>query len=454
MDARNAVAAFEAGDGGLRRGVAAHSGCGRFPRPLFARLPLALGVCLLAAASMGAKHRTRNFIVETADPRFAAQMAEAAEYYRRELALQWLGRELPDWRTPCPMTVQVGPNLGAGGATSFVFDRGDVFGWRMNIQGSAERLLDSVLPHEITHMILASHFRRPVPRWADEGAATSVESAVERHKHRQMLYQFLHSGRGIAFSRMFAMREYPTDILPLYAQGHSVAEYLIELGGRRKFIEFVGEGMKTENWPAAVERHYGTRTLGELQNQWLAWVREGSPPLKRAPNHPAPAGPIELAAAAGQTPAAGGWAGAASAPPATGKVWNGPGADAVAAVPVRVAPPQPISGGWEPADDDPRPPLAAMVSAPAPGEWPASAQPAVAPSVIAPSAAMAVAAGNPSPSSGNYYADIAAGRIPPPTSASTAESFGAPAQPVELTRPQPYEQPRQAILQWSRPRQF
>ena len=29
------------------------------------------------------------------------------------------------------MTVQVGPNLGAGGATTFVFDRGEVFGWRM-----------------------------------------------------------------------------------------------------------------------------------------------------------------------------------------------------------------------------------------------------------------------------------------------------------------------------------
>lgn len=452
MDARNAVAAFGASDVGLRRSSAVHTCCGRFRRPLFARWTIVLGFCLLAAASMGAKHRTRNFIVETADPRFAVQMAEAAEHYRRELALQWLGRELPDWRTPCPMTVRVGPNLGAGGATSFVFDRGDVFGWRMNIQGSSERLLDSVLPHEITHMILASHFRRPVPRWADEGAATSVESAAERHKHRQMLYQFLHSGRGIAFSRLFAMREYPTDILPLYAQGHSLAEYLIELGGRQKFIEFVGEGMKTENWPAAVERHYAARTLGELQNQWLAWVREGSPPLKRTPNYPAPAGPIELAAAAGQWPAADGRAGTASAPPATGKVWNGSGADALAAVPVRVAPPHPISGGWEPADDDPRPPLAAMVSGPS--GRPASAQPAAAPAGSAASAVVAAAPGNRQPPSGNYYADIAAGRIPPPTSASTAESFDSPAQSVELTRPQPYEQPKQAILQWSRPRQF
>ena len=44
---------------------------------------------------------------------------------------------------------------GAGGATSFVFDRGEVFGWKMNIQGSRERILDSVLPHEVTHTIFA-----------------------------------------------------------------------------------------------------------------------------------------------------------------------------------------------------------------------------------------------------------------------------------------------------------
>ena len=53
---------------------------------------------------------------------------------------------MPDWYRPCVMNVQVGPHLGAGGATTFLFDRGEVYGWRMNIQGLAERVLDSVLP--------------------------------------------------------------------------------------------------------------------------------------------------------------------------------------------------------------------------------------------------------------------------------------------------------------------
>jgi len=234
--------------------------------------------------SMGARSATPNFVVETADPQLCRQIAQAAETYRRELAIAWLGQAMPNWSAPCVMTVHVGPNLGPGGATTFVFDRGEVYGWRMTIQGSAQRVLDSVLPHEVTHMILASHFRRPVPRWADEGAATTAEHATEKQKHQQKLIQFLQTNRGIAFSRMFAMTEYPADVMPLYAQGYSLAEYLIQTSGRPAFLRFLADGMDNGQWSAAIARHYGLRDLATLQNAWLAWVQQGSP--QREPREP------------------------------------------------------------------------------------------------------------------------------------------------------------------------
>jgi len=97
-----------------------------------------------------------------------------------------------------------------------------------------------------------------------------------------MLHEFLHTGRGIAFTQMFAMTEYPPDIMPLYAQGYSLAEFLIQTGGRRKYIEFLGAGLETDNWSEAVQRHYGINDLNALQNTWLAWVRQGSPMLKKS----------------------------------------------------------------------------------------------------------------------------------------------------------------------------
>ena len=227
---------------------------------------------------MGARFQSANYIVDTADPALARQFAQTAERYRHDLAIEWLGQAMPNWAQPCVMTVQVGPHLGAGGATTFIFDRGEVFGWRMTIQGSAERIFDSVLPHEITHMIYATHFRRPLPRWADEGGATSMECPSEKQKHRVMLIQFLRTQRGIAFNQLFAMTDYPRDIMPLYAEGYSLAEYLINHGGRRKFVQFLDEALATNQWSAAVQHHYGISDLGALQNTWLAWVAGRLPP--------------------------------------------------------------------------------------------------------------------------------------------------------------------------------
>jgi hypothetical protein len=252
-----------------------------------ARLICPAALAALLTVSMGASYRSANFIVETADPQMAARISQAAEQYRHDLAISWLGQAMPNWAQPCAMTVRVAPHLGAGGATTFVFDNGEVFGWRMTIQGSAERVLDSVLPHEITHMVFASYFRRPLPRWADEGGATTVEHISERQKQRQMLVQFLRTGHGIAFGELFAMTEYPADIMPLYAEGYSLAEFLIYRGGRRKYIAFLSDGMGDGQWAAAVRKNYDINDLPALQNTWVNWVAQGFPPP--AENHVATA---------------------------------------------------------------------------------------------------------------------------------------------------------------------
>lgn len=237
-------------------------------------------VGLVAVFSLGASHRSANFVVSAPTAELAAEVSQAAERYRESLAVDWLGKKIPNWADPCEMSVRVGPNMGAGGATTFVFENGQVFGWKMTIQGSRERLLDSVLPHEITHMILASHFGRPVPRWADEGAATSVECPQEKTRYRQMLLQFLRTGRGMPFSTMFILEEYPRDVMPLYAQGFTLAEYLIAKKGRAAYLTFLEDGMESEDWPGAVQRHYGNPDIGDLQNRWLDWVAKGFPPVE------------------------------------------------------------------------------------------------------------------------------------------------------------------------------
>jgi hypothetical protein len=228
--------------------------------------------------------RSENFIVIAATRELADEVARTAEHQRHELAIQWLGRPLPRWPQPCPITVMAGPQIGAGGSTTFTMSRGSVGDWRMNVQGSQERILDSVLPHEVTHTVLATHFAplgRPVPRWADEGACTTVEHTSEKSKHDHFLVEFLSQGRGIPFATMFSLKEYPADIMPLYAQGYSVSSFLIAQGGPRRFVQFLEDGMRTEDWVTATEKHYGYPKIGKLQNAWNQWVADGGGPVAK-----------------------------------------------------------------------------------------------------------------------------------------------------------------------------
>ncbi|MDO5554397.1 MAG: hypothetical protein Q4G68_11620 [Planctomycetia bacterium] len=222
----------------------------------------------------GATYETPNFVVKAKSASFAKRVGDTAERCREELAMLWLGVTLQPWSTKCPIDVKAGRQLGAGGETSFTFSDGEVFDWKMRVQGSEERILDSVIPHEVSHTILATWFRRPVPRWIDEGAATSVESQMERDNYRQMLVDFLKSHKGIPFNTMVSQREYPSDQMPFYAQGFSVCEYLIKVGGHRRLIEFARTGMASGNWSDAVKLCYGYENLGDLQTQWQGWISE------------------------------------------------------------------------------------------------------------------------------------------------------------------------------------
>ena len=229
-----------------------------------------------------------NFVVYAPDPILARKVSAEAERFRKELAIQWIGSELKPWVQKCPITVNLG--LHAGGETSFAFvtdrsGRGKPIDWKMRIFGPVDRILDAVLPHEVTHTIFATHFGRPLPRWADEGACTTVEHYSERKKNHQMLMNFLHAqpSRGLPFNRMFTMRDYPHDILPLYAQGYSVAKFLILHKGRRHFLDYISRGLENENrvpalqaWDLATKEFYDYKNLSVLQVTWLDWVRKGS----------------------------------------------------------------------------------------------------------------------------------------------------------------------------------
>lgn len=237
---------------------------------------------LFLFCGLGAKHVTPNFEVEAPTAAIAEKVALTAERCREELALEWLGYTLPNWYKPCHVRVKVG-QVGAGGATTFSFGGGEVFGWDMTVQGSLERILDSVIPHEVSHTIFACHFRRPLPRWADEGAATIAEEESERRRQQKLAEEVMPSKRRIPLRELLSITEYPKNmqhVLTLYAEGYLLADFLVQKGGKSRFLAFMQDAHES-GWDASLRKHYEEENVEALESKWSQWVIAGSPSLRR-----------------------------------------------------------------------------------------------------------------------------------------------------------------------------
>ena len=253
-------------------------------RRLFAALVLAF--VSAPGSAFAASYTTQNFAVTAPDEALAKRFGDMAEYFRKEKALEWLGQEMPAWPKRCPLSIRI-TEAGAGGATSFTFSsngtRGVVASQEMEIHGPVRQLLNSVLPHEVTHTVFAFHFGRPVPRWADEGGSVLSENDEERASHDIRCREILNQGKAFRLNVLFRMVDYPRDMIVLYAEGYSVSAYLVERGGggregRRKLLQFLGEGMQgstqqshgsVESWNAAAQRVFGVETADALESQWI-----------------------------------------------------------------------------------------------------------------------------------------------------------------------------------------
>ncbi|HEX4590299.1 MAG TPA: sigma factor-like helix-turn-helix DNA-binding protein, partial [Gemmataceae bacterium] len=235
--------------------------------------PPAAGEQSTAEAAIG-RFQTPNFDVTAPTPEIARQVAEAAERARKNQAVLWLGKPMPTWSRRCPLTLKLTAG-GTGGATKFNFDfRGNYQVLSMEFEGQLDKVLAICLPHEMTHTVLAHHFRYPVPRWADEGAAVLAEDESARRQHDRLIGDYLNRHQTIAVRRVFELKDYGeiADVMVLYAQGYSLSRFLIERKDRAAFLRFVDRGIAGK-WDVAASVCYGFDSVEDLEAAWLADVR-------------------------------------------------------------------------------------------------------------------------------------------------------------------------------------
>ena len=68
------------------------------------------------------------------------------------------------------------------------------------------------------------------------------------------------------------IEDYPKDLMSFYGQGYSISRFLIEMGGRPRFLRFVRDGLK-DGWDPATRIHYQLTNVRELDRAWRSWHR-------------------------------------------------------------------------------------------------------------------------------------------------------------------------------------
>lgn len=233
---------------------------------------------------------TTNFRVKygSGDEVLAQQIAEAAERTRGELYDAWFGRTDPaDWRPACEIYLHrskrdfeeaTDHRTSSVGYASTQLRGGRVISQRIDLLADGSDIVRAVLPHEITHTVMADYFgRRPLPIWADEGIAILSETLEKKQAHARNLERFRRRGNLYSARQLMTMTEYPSSeqLGQFYAQSVNLVEFLVQRKGAVAFLQFVATAQRN-GYDPELKRVYGFSNFSGLD---VAWSHPRSEPI-------------------------------------------------------------------------------------------------------------------------------------------------------------------------------
>src|SRR5262249_20099998 len=106
-------------------------------------------------------------------------------------------------------------------------------------------LIDTVLPHEITHAVLIGHFADQIPTWADEGMAGQAQRRSDWEDFDKLLRRYDRKGKLFSIQTLVEMEGYPDDDVDLfYAQSASLVKFLISQKEPKVFVALLRDVKK------------------------------------------------------------------------------------------------------------------------------------------------------------------------------------------------------------------
>lgn len=178
-------------------------------------------------------------------------------------------------RTQEAYTLATSQAAWTGGVSRFVHQGGrglakmEIHSWQ-----TSPRLLKSVIPHELAHLIVNSNMSsyEELPRALHEGFSILMEPEFRQQYFLQFLRMRLNGKEFIPLAELLAMKEYPRDPDFFYAEGFCLVAYLARKFGLPQVIGLVRNPQKKTGIEEALLGLTGAASLERLEADWKSWI--------------------------------------------------------------------------------------------------------------------------------------------------------------------------------------
>jgi len=200
---------------------------------------------------------------------FAMAVLERAEQLRKQIAIEWLGEELP------PSIGQVLVNVDyvnkPDSGLTWAKDHPDRKLHALFISTTPGQLPDGLLAHEMVHCILATRYPHPkrLPAWLEEGIASQYDDSQRQQIRQRIMSWFVTTGNWPRLASVLNAKRVHSDDQEAYTLATTVTELLLERGNRQKLLEF-GQLVEQVGLDGALTQCYGIAGAAELELLWKA----------------------------------------------------------------------------------------------------------------------------------------------------------------------------------------
>jgi hypothetical protein len=249
-------------------------------------------------------YETRNFRLHFVgrEPQLAA-MAKTCEQTRASLRRIWLAADNSaskprsrvglvsaesdePWSPKCDVYLYSDPKHYARcagtpaetrGTSNLQIGQGKVWTRRIHMRIDQAGYLEDVLPHELTHVVLADRFNtRVIPRWADEGIAMLTEPPQRREEWLQTIAKARQNGSLFSLRELLTAKKYPTNqarATLFFAQSVAFVDYIVSERSESELIRLIETG-ETSSYDRAVRELFSVHGLAALEPHWTAWLAD------------------------------------------------------------------------------------------------------------------------------------------------------------------------------------